>query len=409
MPVPTIYPGSYRVVGSAREAVTGTPVLPTLTMPCDTFDPTDDITWLDDGALRGSMTDLYNSQGGPQMSGLSMGGPVVGDSIGNLLWNVFGDYTVTGTPAAPNTTLTGASNTAGAVALTVAVGTGVTLGMAIQVGTGTSAEIVIASGAGTSTSIPIANTPLRFNHAAAEAVTNTAAPYTHVFSLLNSALNGAQPPSWTFADRTGVPTNGARVYAYSCLAELVFSWDGTKLWTWTAKATAWPSAPAASAPSNVLPSALPIPSWQAAVGIAGPASGGTKVLNVSAFTTTISRKITAYDTLDGTAAPFVIVRGDLSISGSLTQVATDETPITNLIGNTQPQLQLLHSNGLSGANLVSGQLDILKARYKTSDIKQGDALTYDTAWDAIANTTNVGNSGGQSPGKFTLVNAVPSY
>lgn len=409
MPVPTIYPGSYRVIGSARETVTGTPVLPTLTMPCDTFDPTDDISWLDDSALRGSMVDLYNSQGGPQMSGLSMGGPVIGDSIGNLLWNIFGDVVDTGTAASPNTTLTGASNTAGATALTVTAGTSFTLGMAVQVGTGTSAEIVIASGAGSSTSIPIANTPLRFNHAAAEAVTNTTAPYTHTFAVLNSALNGAQPPSWTFTDRTGIPTNGARVYAYSCLAELVLTWDGGKLLTWTAKATTWPSATAASAPSNVLPAALPIPAWRAAVGIAGPATGGTQVNNVSAFTTTISRKLTAYDTLDGTAAPFVIVRGELGISGSFSQVATDETPIGYLIGNTQPQLQLVHSNGLSGANLVSAQLDILKARYKTSDIKQGDALSYDTAWNALANTTNVGNSGGQGPGKFTLINAVPSY
>jgi hypothetical protein len=328
----SVFPGSRRWLGVAKEVTPGTAVAPILTIPVEKFDPSDDVTALDDQALRGSMAALYGQQQGPIMSSWDMSGPMFGDGLGHLLFNVFGELATTG--ASP--------------------------------------------------------------------------PYTHAFTLLNSG--SAQPPAHTLTDATGIPATGlARQYPYSCISELTLNWNSEQLCTWDAKATCWPSVIPGSPPTNAVSSVAPIPAWRLAVGIGGPAAGGTQVLNVVESSITIAREVTPYNTADGTQAPYVIARGNLDVSGKFTVIAENEQRLLDLLANTQPQLQWLLSNGGAAGALVSIQADMAKAGYRTVKIQSGTVFTYEVEWRAIANSTNVGASAGLAPAKFTLQDAVTAY
>jgi hypothetical protein len=328
----TVFAGSRRWVGIAKEVTPGTPIASVLTIPVDKFDPSDDVTQLDDQALRGSMAKQYGQYGGPIGSSWDLGGPMFGDALGYLLHNVFGGYAVSG----------------------------------------------------------------------------ASAPYSHTFSLLNSG--DGQPVTHTLTDATGIPATGqARQYPYSCVSELTLTWNAEQLCTWEAKAIGWPSVIPATPPTNTPLNVGPIPSWRGAVGIGGPASAGTLVTDVTEFAITLSREVTAYNTVDGSQAAFVIARGPLDVTGKFTQIAQNEQRILDLLNNTQPQLQFILSNGGSLGGLVSVQIDMQKVGYRTTKITQGTVFTYEVEFQAIANTTNAGASGGLAPAKVVLQNAVTTY
>lgn len=328
----TVFPGAKRWIGIAKEVTAGTAVAPALTIPVDKFDPSDDVTQLDDQALRGSMAKQYGQYSGPITSTWDLGGPMFGDSLGYLLHNILGGYAVTG--ASP--------------------------------------------------------------------------PYTHTFSLLNSG--DGQPVTHTLTDATGIPATGAaRQYPYSCISELTLNWNAEQLCTWEAKATGWPSVVPGTPPTNTLSSVPPVPSWRGSVGIGGPASAGTLVTDVTEFSVTINREVTPYHTADGTQAPFVIARGPIDISGKFTQMGQSEQRILDYLTNTQPQLQFVLSNGGAGSSLISLQVDMQKVGYRSTKINQGTVFVYDVEFEGIANSTNVGASGGLAPAKVLLQNAVTTY
>ncbi|RCG19117.1 hypothetical protein DQ384_38215 [Sphaerisporangium album] len=327
-----VFAGARRWVGIAKEVTPGTAVAPALTIPVDKFDPSDDVTQLDDQALRGSMSKQYGQYSGPIMSSWDLGGPMFGDALGYLLHNVLGGYAVTG----------------------------------------------------------------------------ASAPYSHTFSLLNSG--DGQPVTHTLTDATGIPATGlARQYPYSCVSELTITWNAEQLCSWEAKATGWPSVVPGAPPTNTLSTVPPIPSWRGAVGIGGPASAGTLVTDVTEFSVTLSREVTPYNTADGSQAPFVIARGALDVTGKFTQIAQSEQRLLDLLANTQPQLQFLLSNGGTLGGLVSVQFDFQKVGYRTTKINQGTIFVYDVEFQAIANATNAGASGGLAPAKVVLNNAVTTY
>jgi hypothetical protein len=327
-----VFPGAKRWIGVAKEVTPGTAVAPVLTIPVEKFEPSDDVTQLDDQALRGSMAKQYGQYAGPIGSSWDLGGPMFGDALGYLLHNILGGYAVTGGPA----------------------------------------------------------------------------PFSHTFSLLNSG--DGQPVTHTLTDATGVPATGqARQYPYSCVSELTLNWNAEQLCTWEAKAIGWPSVVPGAPPTNTLSSVPPVPSWRGAVGIGGPASAGTLVTDVSEFSVTLSREVTPVNTADGTQAAFVIARGPLDVSGKFTQISQNETRILDLLTNVQPQLQFVLSNGLTLGNLISVQFDMQKVGYRATKINQGTIFMYDVEFQAIANTTNAGASGGLAPAKVVLQNAVTTY
>jgi hypothetical protein len=406
----TIFPVSERFIACNRELIPATPQSSAgPTIPMTSFQPEDKPVWLTDEAWRASMAGEYDLLQGPIWTETSMAGPVYGDTLGHLLFNILGDLTSTGTATTPNTTLTSAP-AVGATTLAVVSGTSFTVGMKIQIDTGTNAEIVtVLSGASTSITLN-ASTPVRLVHGNTVAVTNTTnatTTYTNIFSLLNGG-NG-QPPSHTFTDRTQIPGSGNNLavqYAFGCLSQLVLTGNAQNFFAYTANMTsyyhAYPSAPVTASISAV----RAMPTWHSIVSLAG-----TQVNDITEWQITLTRVVEPIPTADGSQNPFVIARGKFTATANLTfNPALDETSLLYMLNNTQPTLGIVFSNGLTAQNNITYTISAQVDAFDTAKINEGSALFgYDTTAKLIANTTNVGNSGGYSPIQIQLQNASPGY
>jgi hypothetical protein len=417
-----------REIYIVKEAVPGTiPATIGVPVPLTSFKPSNKPMMLYDESFQGSMGDTYGAYQGPLIAGFDIGGHVFGDhGLGEALYNLLGDYTVTGTTASPTAT-TSAGIAAGVTAIPVTSGgASFTAGMFVElvdVGTPAATEIVQVGTGSTSTSIVLAaGVATRFAHATAMVVNNTTAPYTHVFSLLNGsvgAANGpAQGPTHCITDRQGITSNGADQFAYACMSEVTLTGNSEKLLDWTGKAVCAARVPAGSAIGTTnVSTVVPYPSWRTTTGIGGPATGGTQVKCIAEHSVTLSRAIKAYNTEQGSQQPFIIARGKQPNTGKMTiSPATDDSSMIAFLANSQPQLQFLSSNGLSGTSLVSVQVDIILAAYDTDDINDGSELFgFDVAFKpqhtaaSSSGITTTGASGGKGAVKVTLINSVPTY
>lgn len=432
MPPPTtIQPVQEAELYAVKEAVAGTvpSSAPGTVIPYTQFQPTDTPMWLDDESVQGSMGDFYGSYQGPLIAGFTCGGNLFGDTFPMFLYNLLGDYTVTGTTASPTATTSG-TLAVGATAIPVSSGgASFTNGMWIElVDTGTPAapEILQVGSGSTGTSIVLAaGYATRFAHATAMTVNNTTYPYTHVFSVLNGsvgAANGAgQPPTLAWTHRTGLPATGlAAQYAYACFSEIVLTVNSEGLLKWTGKGVCASRTIPSGATGTANSSAVnPYPGWRASLGVGGT-YGASPLKDFAELEVTMDRELKAYNTLQASQQPYVIARGKQSNTGKLTIApAIDESALVGMLANTQPQIQLFASNGLAGASLVSVQVDIGLGQYRTADLNSGSVLWgYDvplkiphTAATISGATGNsmTGASGGKGAVKITVVNAVPTY
>jgi len=413
VPAP-VYPVAESFLNMARENINGTAATGTyVTVPVAGFTPDPKITWLEDKGLRGAMTSIFDLQPGPFWTEAAIpASPLFGDTFGHILFNLFGDYTATGTAASPSTTLT-ANAAAGATSLTVASGSSFTAGMWIQVGTASTAEIVqVQAGAATSITLQTA-TPLRFAHLSAAAVTNTAAAYTHTFSVMNPASStgsvSGQPPSHTLVHRNqviGPASYYADLYTYGCFSQVKITGEASGLLTWEGNVTTWPQgAPAAPVTSNISTVRM-IPSWRGTSTLAS-----TSVNDISSWDITLTRVVEPVPTVDGAQAPFVLARGPLDGTFDLKyDPALDESALNNMINNTQPSLLWTVGNGGTGASLVQFSLSAALGGFKEAKLVADKTLFgYDVTGQLVGNSTNIGNSGGYGPVQIILTNAVPSY
>lgn len=405
MPNPTTFASPRQFVGFGVEVTQGTPVAPVQSMPVNQFDPEDKWAWLDDKALRGSMTEPYNRVQGPGHSEFALSGPGYFDTLPYLLSNILGDTVYSGTYTGSGTTTLSAPSIVGANTISTALTISATT--KIQIDTGTLSEVrIVSSVSGAGPFTLTLNAPLLSAHASAAVVKPVQAPFTDAFAVLNSG--SAQPGSLTIVDWQGpTATTAARAYPGCCLSELVIKGNAeSSTMMIDAKGTAWPSVPAAAIPTPIFTGALPQAAWQAQIGLAGTV-GSAPVRTIVDFEIAIKRAVEPIYTAQNSSNPYFIQRGKVTVSGKFTIVAADETSLTYLNSNTQPQTQIIVSNGLAGAALLSMQVDVLNAAYSTSKINRGKAAVgYDASWDAIANTTNTGLSAGYGPVVITTSNAV---
>ena len=105
----SIYPGVLSWLGMARELTAGTPLVPVVTQPLDQSDysPEDMPKFLDDKAIRGSMTDLFYKTLGVESAQFSFGAPNFLDTQGYWFDNVFGDLSTVGSCLANPATVSG--------------------------------------------------------------------------------------------------------------------------------------------------------------------------------------------------------------------------------------------------------------------------------------------------------------
>jgi hypothetical protein len=412
----TIFPSERRAIGIAREATPGTGVLPVYTVPVQGFIPEDKPIWLPDTSMRAAMAETYGLIQGPYVADLSVeNSPVYGDTIGHFLWNTLGDYTVTGTATGSVTTTTATLNP-GATLLPVLSTSGFTSGMWVQIDTnGVSgpynAEMVQFGSLVAGTATLTAATPIRLVHASTATVTNTHGAYTHRFSLLNGTAN-AQPPSHTLTDKTFINQSVfSRFYPFTCMSDITFTGNAEALFRWTGKGMGYAATIPASTPSVNISTVPAQPVWTSVVGLGGTAGGASQIYQIGEWEFNLVRVVEPYFTADGAQNPYVFGRGKFSTKGKMNFMPTiDETPLLDMLNNTQPQLQVIQTNNLTGSQLVSVQFDLQACAFDASVIEPGKALFgYNDTFQAIANTTNVGNSAGYSPLSVTVINNLPSY
>lgn len=405
MPNPVTYASPRQFIGFAVETVQGTAVAPVQSMPVDKFDPEDKWVWLDDKALRGSMTEPYNRVQGPGHSEFAFSGPAYFDTLPYLLSNILGDVVYSGTYTGSGTTTLSSPSIVGATTISTALTIAATTKIQVDVGNLSEVRIVQSvTGAGPFTLT--LNAPLSLAHASAAVVKPVQAPYSDAFAVLNSG--SAQPSSLSITDWQGpTASTAARVYPGACLSELTIKGNAeSSTMMIDAKGIAWPSVVAGAAPTPILTGALPQAAWQGQIGLNGTVGGGS-VKTVVDFEIAIKRAVEPIFTAQNSSNPYFIQRGKVTVGGKYTIVAADETSLTYLNSNTQPQTQIIVTNGLSGTNLLSMQVDVLTAAYQTSKINRGKAAVgYDVTWDAIANTTNTGGSGGYGPIVITTNNNI---
>lgn len=239
--------------------------------------------------------------------------------------------------------------------------------------------------------------------------TGGAAPFTHAFSVLNTGTG--QPGTLTITDWQGPPaTNFARQLAGACLSELTLKGNAeSELITLDAKGMGWASVIAGAPPVAAPTTALPIASWRTLLGIGGPATGGTLDSTIGDWEIKISRQLKAIFTGQNSQNPFVIQRGEVTVSGKLgfAAPANETNALLTLLNNTQPIFQWKVDNGGAGATLLALTVDVQAAAFDTAKIDRGsEAVGYSSTFKGIASATNAGASGGVSPIKITLQNAI---
>lgn len=242
--------------------------------------------------------------------------------------------------------------------------------------------------------------------------TTPGTPNSHAFAVLNSG--SAQPASLTIADWQGPPAaTFARLWPGFCPSELTIKGNAAStLIEWSCKGVGFLSSIAGVTPVAAPSSEPAMAAWRFQVGIGGVAGGGTLVKTIDEFEFTITREVSVEFTGQNSQNPYYIQRGPVGVGGSFhfSKPADEAGAITPLLTNSQPQVQILVSNGGVAGALRTLTIDMLKTAWDTSKINRGDAAVgYDTTWKAIANTTNAGASGGYSPAKITLQNNVASY
>lgn len=396
----TVAPSVLSWLGIGRELVVGTPVLPSVTIPLDkgSYQPEDTPRFLPDDAIRGAMALMYNEVLGVEDATFSYGGPVFGDVYQFFLDNVFGDLSTSGTSTAGGSSTSTTPLVVAATSITAASGTGFAIGQNMQVGTGSVVEVVKLTNVAGAV-LTFTNNPLRFAHSTAAALHTVIGPYTTTFAALNSG-NG-QPPTHTATDFTGLtPTVGARAYPSLCVSQIDFTGNAEQLFTAKVAGNSWVSAPAASKPTNTTSFTVPLPNWRSTVTV-----GGTQLFNIGEWTISIKRQLQVYFTNQGFQNPFIIARGPLDATGTLNySVAADETPLTTMLNNTQPSVVIAINNGRSGTNQISYTFDIHQAAFiKAKPVRSAVLVGYEDEWQALANTTDVGGSGGLGPIKVTTV------
>lgn len=233
------------------------------------------------------------------------------------------------------------------------------------------------------------------------ATTGASAPYTHTISLFNSLASGGdvQPISYTLTDFYAVDVRSYPGCQFSDFS-LKFNADG--MLEYDAKSTGWQSE-VVSDPTPTFSTILPTPVWRGTVSV-----GGSTVATAMTGNIDMKRPATPIYGISATQDPYQVFLGPLEVTGKITFVMEDDSELLNFLNNTQPALVFNWAYG-SGASEVQIQATLTKGAYTTGVIERGeDFVQVSVDFNAQANTTDDGASGGFSPIKWVLKNAKPS-
>jgi hypothetical protein len=220
--------------------------------------------------------------------------------------------------------------------------------------------------------------------------TGASAPFTHVIS----AEQALQPPSYTLTDDSSVET---RLYPGCVFSELGLKFAGDNLLTYTAKAVGLPSA-TGTKPTESYSTVRAVAGWAGVVQIAGSA-----VTTLMTGEVTLKRVVTPLP-LVGAQKAYANWGGYITVDGKLDFVMEDAVQFLNYLNNSQPSLDITYTIGTA-----SVKVHCTKAAYTAAVKDRGkDYLMLQVTFSGLGNTTDAPATGGQSPTKVTLVNALPA-
>jgi hypothetical protein len=233
-----------------------------------------------------------------------------------------------------------------------------------------------------------------------DSVVGAANPYTHTIALKYAAAAGAdaQPTSYTIVDFNG--TN-ARAFAGCQFTDLTLNFSADGLLEYDAKLTGFGST-TATTPTPSFTTVTPMPVWKATVSI-----GGSSVAYTTEGSISMSRPVTPIFGVNNTQDPYQVFVGPLDVKGQFKFAMNDDTEVTRFLNQTSANLPAIVLNWSDGAN-IQVQATLTKGAYTTSVVDRGkDYVEVAVDVQGIANSTDAG-SGGQSPIKWVLKNALPS-
>lgn len=382
-------------VGIALEVTPGTGLAPQAFIPVTSRQPFDNLTYLEDKGMRGSMVEDYGEIAGVRHSEWDLGGDVFADTIGWAAMGVLGDVVVstgrTVTDGVTNTTTTVTSATAAFNAADVGRAvTGTDIPAATTIASVTNATTIVLSQAATG------------SHSGNTLTIGTVGVQVHAGAVKNTV--DGQPKSYTLTDFYGSSAaNPARRYAGQKFSDFGLKWQADQMLTWTSKSLGFASSQQAK-PTQSFTNVAPEPAWEIFTTIAGVAIGYCEGGEVN-----FKRNVSALNAAAGSQDPYKVQAGTLMVTGKLTLwLDTDDTELIRYLTNTQPSLDLNAAHG-SGVTAVGVNIHATKCAYVVGKPNYGkDAVQYDIDTHFVANTTDVGASAGYGPCKVNLTNAVAS-
>ena len=235
--------------------------------------------------------------------------------------------------------------------------------------------------------------------------TGSSAPYTHAISLENSTATGVssanpQPTSFTLTDFYAA---NVRSYPGCIVHDFTLNFNADGLIEYDAKATGWSSSvPTTPSPSFTV--VIPTPVWAATVTL-----GGTAVSNSVEGNIHMSRPVTPIFGIANTQDPYTVFAGALEVKGQLRFVMEDDTQLTAFLSQDSANLPALVINWAqgSGASATQLQATLSKRAYTVAVIDRSkDFVEIVVDIIGLGNTTDIGTSGGYSPIKWTVKNAI---
>jgi hypothetical protein len=206
------------------------------------------------------------------------------------------------------------------------------------------------------------------------------------------------------------------------VSQIDFSGNAEQLLNLRMNGQSWLSTVATTPVTNTTTNSRPIPNWNSTVVVAGFTIGTTTAQGSGAptpyggigeFSVSFKRATQVYWVVAGTQTPMVIARGPLTMDGSLNYDPTNsELPLDLMLMNAQaPMTITVTNNGIPNSGtpftltFTASQVANIKSK-----IQRNKALVgYGNSFEGIANSVDIGGSGGLGPGTITLVNSTPTY
>lgn len=223
-------------------------------------------------------------------------------------------------------------------------------------------------------------------------------PNTFTMALKNSGTQ--QPPSYTVSvnDQAGLEQ-----WAGCKVSDLSMSFSADALLTYQARLAGLASTVPGSLTMPAVGSEKVLQGWLGALKI-----GGSSEARLLSATLSFSRPVTAKRNATGAQAPVLQRSEALSVSGQFDVAVLTDSYRAGFLAGTATSFDLNYQTG-AGASLRQLLIHCSQIGYTSAPRSYGARWVELTAsFTAEGNTTDVGASGGRSPVKVTLKNAIGS-